>query len=111
MAYTTRLTWEQLRSINSATLTGSFQPVGGPLLYESYIFKMVNNSTSLVTVSWDGVNAYDVLPAGSFFLYDCDTSGIPTPEGFPAGTQIFVSGSAGTGLIYVVSVYVVQTIS
>jgi len=108
MAYTNRISWEPLRTFNAASLNGSFQSIGVPLANPSYILKMVNNSTSLVTISIDGVTAIDVCPANSYWLYDEDTSGNPTPEGIPEGTQIFVNGSAGTGNIYVVSQYIVR---
>ena len=105
MAYTTRIAWETLRSIDSATLTGSYQKVGTPLANASYKLKMVNNSTSLVTVSIDGSTDIDVAPASSFWLYDEDVTA--NHEGLPAGTQIYVKGSAGTGLIYLVSQYLI----
>lgn len=106
---TGRITWEIRRSIDSATFTGSYQAVGGPLLYPSYICKLVNASTVLVDISIDGVNDYDVAPAGSFWLYDEGkvglSSGLPS---LPAGTQIYVKAAAGTGLVYLVSQYIVQ---
>jgi hypothetical protein len=106
MSFTNRITWETLRSIDSATLTGSYQAVGTPLTHQSYIFKMVNNSTSLVTVSIDGSTDIDVLPASSFFLYD-ENEGNQAQPALPAGTQIFVKGGAGTGLIYVINQYLI----
>ena len=107
MTLTQKVTWELLRSINSTTFNGTFQPIGGPLLFPSIKLKMVNNSGSLVTVSIDGVNAYDVCPAGSFWIYDELVLGIPTTEFVPQGTQIFVNGTASTGLVYLVSQYIV----
>ncbi len=106
MAYTTRIDWETLRSIDSATLTGSYQALGTPLLHPAYILKLVNNSTSLVTISRNGTSDIDVAPANSFWLYDEDEGG-DTHESVPAGTQIYVKGSAGTGLIYLVSQFIV----
>ena len=107
MAYTNRLAWEPLRSIDSATFTGSYQALGTPLAHQSYIVKLVNNSNVLVTVSVDGTSDVDIAPANSFWLYDEDTSGNPTPEGLPEGTQFFVKGSAGVGLVYLVVRYIV----
>lgn len=109
MAYTNRVAWETLRSIDSATLTGSYQAVGTPLAHPSYIVKLVNNSTVLVTISIDGINDIDVAPASSFWLYDEGKVG--SAGGWPAlpeGTQIYVKGSAGTGSIYLVSQYIIQ---
>lgn len=108
MSSTGRLAWETLRSIDSATFTGSYQAVGTPLLYPSYILKMVNNSNVLVTVSIDGINDIDVAPANSFWLYDESKVGMSSSiPAIPKGTQILVKGSAGTGSVYLVSQYVV----
>jgi len=110
MAYTCRLAWETLRSVDSATFGVSYVAVGGPLLHPSYILKMVNNSTVLVTVSIDGVTDVDVLPAGSFWLYDED-EGNQEHVAMGQGTQIYVksgTGAAGTGLVYLVTQYRIQ---
>jgi hypothetical protein len=109
VTYTSKVSWEKLRSIDSSTFTGSYQAVGTPFVYPSYICKMVNNSSVLVTISFDGVNDYDVAPANSFWLYD---EGKSSPNAnypaLPVGTQIYVKGSAGTGLVYLVTQYIVQ---
>jgi len=111
MAYTKQLLYETLRSIDSSTLSGSYQTIGGPLLHPGSIVKLVNNSTVLVTVSVDGVNDHDVAPANSFWLYDI-TANTPSQGDdaifIPQGRQYFVKGSAGTGLIYLVVQYIVQ---
>lgn len=109
MAYTTRLAWETLRSVDSATLTGVYVPLGTALLHPSYICKLVNNSTVLVTISIDGATDVDVAPANSFWLYDegkvSASSSVPA---LPQGTQIFIKGAAGTGLIYLVTQYIIS---
>jgi len=108
MSYTTRIAWETLRSLDSATLAGAYVKVGGPLLHPSYKIKLVNNSNILVTVSIDGVTDIDVAPANSFWLYDEDVT--VNHEMMPQGTQIFVksgTGGAGVGLIYLVTQYLV----
>jgi hypothetical protein len=109
MAQSSRIAWETLRSIDSATFTGSYQALGTPLANPSYICKLVNNSTVLVTISIDGTNDVDVAPAGSFWLYDESKMGLNAYfPALPAGTQILVKGSAGTGSVYLVSQYIVQ---
>jgi hypothetical protein len=111
MAYTKIIKYETLRSIDSATFTGAYQAIGGPLLHPISLIKMVNNSTMLVTISIDGVTAVDVCPAGSFWLYDI-TSNTPTHGDdaifIPQGTQYYVEGTAGTGLVYLTALYIVQ---
>ena len=106
MAYSQRITWEPLRSIDSSTFTGSYQAIGTPLKFPSVIAKLVNNSTVLVTISIDGSTDIDVAPANSFWLYDENIPGGDLVHALPAGTQFYVKGSAGTGSVYLVSQYV-----
>lgn len=107
MGYTTRLSWETLRVIDSATLNGTYQALGDALEQSSYICKVVNNSTVLVTISIDGINDVDVVPAGSFWLYDCDKT--TEHESIPVNTQFYVKGSAGTGSIYLVNQFLIKS--
>jgi len=106
--YTTEVVMipDTVRSFNSSTLSGSYQAIGTPLTRPIRIIKFVNNSTVTVTVSWDGANDHDVLPSGSFFLYDitANRSNVEGTQGqyVRSGTQFYVKGSAGTGLIYLV---------
>lgn len=118
MAFTQRLAWERLRTVNSASMTDPeiwypflISGLAAPLVFPSYILKLVNNSTVLVLVSIDGVNAVDVAPGGSFFLYDESKGGVAVQlPAVQAGTQVFVQSAAvGTGSIYLVSQYIVQS--
>lgn len=109
MALTKRITWEPLRSIDSSTLTGVYVKLETPLAQNSYILKLVNNSTVLVTISLDGVTDIDVAPASSFWLYDEQKGKIVDTMSVPAGTQIWIKGDAGTGSIYLVSQYIITT--
>ncbi len=106
-SYTSRIAWETLRSLDSATLAGSYVAVGGPLLHPSYICKLVNNSNVLVTISIDGVTDIDVAPANSFWLYDEGKGQQAYQIALPQGTQIYVKGAAGVGLIYLVTQYII----
>jgi hypothetical protein len=108
MSYTSQITWEPLRSINAATFVGTYLPLGGPLIFPSYICKIVNNSTSLVTLSINGATAVDVVPAMGFVLYDEGKGKREDPLSIPAGTQFYVNGVVGTGLVYLVTQYIVQ---
>ena len=105
--YSSRIKWETLRSRDSATFSGSYQTLGTPLLFPSYICKLVNNSAILVTISIDGVTDVDVATGNSFWLYDEGKTGISS--GYPAlpkGTQFYIKGTASTGLVYLVSQYI-----
>ncbi len=106
--YTQRIAWETLRTIDSATFTGSYQALGLPLAHPSYICKLVNNSSVLVTISIDGINDMDVAPANSFWLYDEGKVGISGAyPALPQGTQVLIKGSAGVGSVYLVSQYII----
>lgn len=107
MSFGSRITWEPLRSIDSATFTGSYQALGTPLAFPSYICKMVNNSTVLVTISIDGTTDIDIAPANSFWLYDEGKVGQSASfPALPAGTQFSVKGSAGIGSVYLVTQFI-----
>ena len=54
MASGLRVIPEALRSRDSATFTGAYQTLGTTLNFASPLLKFVNNSTVLVTISWDG---------------------------------------------------------
>lgn len=113
MSSTNQITWEVLRTLDTSTMVSSstYYNVGTPLKFASYKLKLVNNSNVLVTISIDGVSDYDVAPSNSFFLYDETQAQINTSNSpaIPAGTQISAkAASAGTGLLYLVSQYIVQ---
>ncbi len=113
MGYTCNLDWEALRSLDTSTMSSSstYYKVGGALLHPSYKLKMVNLSNVNVTVSKNGTSDIDVCPAGGFWLYDESQAQFPsaTVPAVPQGTQISVkSATAGIGLIYLVSQFIVQ---
>ncbi len=95
-----------LRSIDSATFTGTYQPVGTPLIYPTRLIRFLNTSNVGVTVSWDGINAADYLPANSFLLLDISTNHENSLVfEIQIGTQFYVMGSTGTGLFYISTYY------
>jgi len=94
---------DPLRSIDSSTFTGAYQAVGTPLGRNVRLVKFVNNSTVAVTISWDGVNDNDFVPAKSFSLYDITSDKVKDDGWFiSTGTQFYVKGAAGVGLFYIV---------
>jgi hypothetical protein len=108
MALTNNLTYGPLRLLSSASVTGSYQILGAPLEFSASIIKVVNDSSQLVTLSLDGITDNEVVPANSFFLYDITAA---APSGLSGtflqkGTQLYVKGTAGTGTIYLVYMYV-----
>lgn len=101
-----RLYPNPLKSIDSASFTGSYQTLGIPLENACRIIKLTNNSTVDVTVSWDGINDHEILPAGSFLLLDVSSNReMSNVCEISQGTQFLVKGSAGTGSVYLSSYY------
>lgn len=91
-----------LRTINAATFTGSYQPVGTALAQPARIVKFLNNTTVGVTVSWDGINAHEYLPSNSFVLLDVSTNKESTNQfEIEQGTQFYVLAASGTGSFYI----------
>lgn len=102
MANGLRIIPQPLRTIDSATLTGTYQPIGIPLSFACCLIKFVNNSTTLITISWDGVTDHDIIPANSFALYDiCSDAGSTRGLYIAQGTQFFAKAAAGSGLLYI----------
>jgi|SRR5690349_4981725 len=104
-ALSTVLLPDTIRSIDSASFTGNYQTVGTPLSHGARIVKFTNLSNVTATLSWDGVNDNEVLPANSFVLID--VSGARENSQYievQVGTQFYAKGSAGTGSFYI-SVY------
>ena len=107
--YSSRLAYEPIRSIAASTFTGSYQALGTPLAYPSYILKIVNNGSVDVLISTDGVNDHDIVPTGSFVLYDESKGGILNQlPALQKGSQIYVKAAAGTGTVYLVTQYIIQ---
>jgi len=108
MAYTETLAYENIRSIDSATFTGSYQALGAKLANAASIIKLVNDSTVSVTISIDGTNDQDILPSMSGTIYDNTANRTSSTSGIfvPIGTQYYVKGSAGSGLVYLVVQYI-----
>jgi hypothetical protein len=97
-----------LTSIDSATFTGSYQAInstGTP--FPCFAFKLVNNSTKDVTVSYDGTNDHDYVPTATAVIYDLMTNKQPQNDycALKHGTIVYVKGSAGTGSVYLVGLY------
>lgn len=110
MGFAVRVLPETLRTIDSATFTGSYQALGTALTHAILLVKIQNNSTVGVTISWNGVTDHDFVPAGSFVLYDITAN---KPQASPGlfigkGTLFYVKGAAGVGTVYLTALYGVE---
>lgn len=100
------LKFETLRSINSASFTGTYQQLGSILAFPSRFLFIVNNTGVLVTMSTDGLNDHFVLQAGAGLTFDETANAIPFSQlAIPQGTQFWIKGSASTGSVYLTTAY------
>ncbi len=97
-----------LTSIDSATLSGSYQVVNSSGLSNACsIVRLVNASNVGVTVSYDGSTDNDYLRANSDIQLSFQANSQPSSAiaNLSKNTHVYVKGSAGTGLIYLSGYY------
>ena len=100
------LKFETLRSINSASFTGTYQTIGSTLAFPSRFLFIVNNSGVLITMSTDGTNDHFVIQPGAGLAFDETANSIPFSQFCIAqGTQFYVKGAASTGFVYLTTAY------
>ena len=110
MAYQNKVLPIPLSSIDSSTFTGAYQllSAAGGLPNPCIMLHIANNSTVGITVSYDGVNNHEFIPANSVFELPSQTNSQPGAHIalFPKFTIVYVKGTAGTGNIYLSGYYV-----
>jgi len=100
--------FDAIRTIDSATFTGSFQAVGTPLTVVPRIILFQNDSGVTVQVTDSTVTgAAMTLPAGERVIIDCATNRDAKDQllGFPIGTQFYASGTSSTGNLTITIIY------
>lgn len=109
MADSNRLEFETLVNFDAGTLTGTFQAINGTGSTNPFIaFKIYNSSTSLVILSYDGVEEHDFVPPGSSFIIDVESNSDGWGDGsgghksLPAGTIIHAKTSSNTDRLLLV---------
>lgn len=98
--------FETIRVRSATTFDGTFQTLGNELNLPLFMMKITNNSNRDCDVSFDGSNQHDIVPAGSFALYDFQTNKQKDNWQFPGHTQVYIRapGGAGTGNIYLIAI-------
>jgi hypothetical protein len=98
-----------LRSIAFGSITGSFGALGTPFGKPMRLIKIINTCNTDMIISFDGTNANDYIPAGSFSLYDLTTNQVNNLAGwfFRIGTQVYVeyASAPASGNVYVIALY------
>lgn len=104
----TRLLRRQVRNIDGATLTTSYQNLGTVVTIAAYKIAIVNSSTTAVQIQDQTTNDAFYIPAGSTLAIGEGLTGSgqyeDTKATEPANTQYQIklsSGAAGTGFVVI----------
>lgn len=98
-----------LSSILSSGVTAFYAPLNGTgFIQAPFFIRIINASSMAITVSYDGVNNHEFIPANSVFELPSQTNSQPGAHIalFPKHTIVYVKGTAGTGNIYLSGYYV-----
>jgi len=98
-----------LSSILSSAITTFYAPLNGTgFTHAPFFIRIVNNSTMPVTISYNGVNDHEYVPAGTAFELPSQTNSQPHAQValFPKYTIVYIKGTAGTGNVYLSGYYV-----
>lgn len=98
-----------LSTFNSASVTGTYQSINSPGFTKPPFFvRIVNASNTAITVSYDGINDNEYIPANGVFELPSQANAQPKSEValFPARTQVYIKGAAGAGTITLSGYYV-----
>lgn len=97
-----------MTSINTNTLSGSFLPINSAGLPEPCVLiRIINDSDTDMTVSYDGTNDHDYVRTGSTLELNLQTNSLPNGNvaQLARGTIVYVKAAAGTGLVYLAGYY------
>lgn len=96
---------DTIRSIDTASLAGSYLPIGTALTHGGRILKFTNLSNVTVTISWDGINDNEILATNTSIILDVSAARENSNYlEVQNGTQFYAKSAAGVGLFYI-SVY------
>lgn len=98
-----------LVSIDSASLTSSYQPFNSAGLDGAcFMLRFMNVSTQAIVISYDGVRDSEVILSNTDRTFNFQNNAQPTAWTalVPKGLVLYIKGTAGTGTIYMSGYYV-----
>jgi hypothetical protein len=98
-----------LSSLASASVTANYAAVNGAgFAHPPFLIRIINGSNMAITVSYNGIDDHEFVPANSVFQLPCQENAQPSAQValFPKNTKVYVKGTAGTGTVYVSGYYV-----
>lgn len=98
-----------LSSMLSSAVTAIYAPLNGTgFSHSPFFIRIVNASNMAITISYNGVDDHEYVPANSVFELPSQTNSQPNAHValFPKYTVVYIKGSGGTGTIYLSGYYV-----
>ncbi len=98
-----------LSNVLSSSVTALYAPLNGSgFTHAPFFIRIINASNTAITISFNGVDDNEFLPANSVFELASQTNSQPNAQValFSKGTIVYVKGTAGTGNIYISGYYV-----
>ncbi len=99
----------KLTSMLSSAIASIYNPIDNKGFAEAPFFIRINNASSnAITVSYNGIDDHEFIPANSIFELPSQANSQPGAQValFPKHTIVFIKGTAGTGNIYLSGYYV-----
>jgi hypothetical protein len=90
-------------------MTANYQAANGVGFAQApFLVRIINASNTAFTVSFNGVDDHDFVPANSVLVLPTQSDSQPKAQValFPKNTVVYVKGTAGVGIIYVAGYFV-----
>ena len=94
----------EMIGLGSAAMLAAYQPIDTAGLEQPCFYvRIINASDEDVTISYDGVDDHDYLPAGQTLTLPLQSHSQPSNyvAQMKAGAKVYVKGTAGAGSIYI----------
>jgi hypothetical protein len=98
-----------LSSVLSSAVTGLYTALNGTGFPQAPFFiRIINASSNAITISYNGIDDNEFIPANSVFELPSQTNSQPNAQValFPKYTIVYIKGTAGTGNVYLSGYYV-----
>lgn len=109
MAFGTRVVFDAIREKDASSITGSYTPLGTPLVDNVRLIDIVNSCDQEVYISFDGITDHLRFDINSFKLFDLSSNKVRDDGLFlAAGTQVyvrFVSSTTVSGTVWIECIY------
>lgn len=109
-----RVRYDTLRELNFLSVVfGAWVPIGSAFQNPVRLIKIMNRTDAGYKISFDGINAHDVVPAEGYYVYDYTSNKSSSASSLeqPIGDRVYVTPISimpTQGNIYVTVVYAAQ---